>query len=143
MAAELLRLIYVSHAVRPLTTAELDLILLHGRRNNVRDGITGMLVYASGNFMQVLEGPPPAVEATFARISRDSRHQGIIEIERDLVEARSFAGWSMGFRRVESDGEIPAGFLPLFHNTFETAELPAKPGVALDMLRYFVNNQRG
>lgn len=142
MAAELLRLIYVSHAARRLTTRELDRILANARRNNLRDEITGMLVYVGGNFMQVLEGPPSAVDATFGRISRDERHGGIIVIERELVEARSFAGWSMGFQRVDSDGEMPEGFHLLLPDAFDAERLQAQPGVALDILRHFVLNQR-
>ena len=33
------------------------------------------MLYAGGHFIQTLEGPEEAVDATFARIQRDTRHR--------------------------------------------------------------------
>ncbi|MEP7187723.1 MAG: BLUF domain-containing protein, partial [Roseiflexaceae bacterium] len=57
---------YASVAVTPFTSAALQALLLTSRRNNMQLGITGMLLYKDGEFMQVLEGEQAAVQALYA-----------------------------------------------------------------------------
>jgi len=66
-------LVYVSSAVEPFSKTELVELLHVARANNERLGITGMLLYRDGNFMQVLEGEEPVVRDLYARIERDPR----------------------------------------------------------------------
>ena len=47
-------IVYVSSATRPFQEAELQDLLLKARENNARLGVTGMLLYIGGNFMQLL-----------------------------------------------------------------------------------------
>jgi len=70
------RLIYTSTSPKLLTGHDLENILSVSRRNNLRDGITGLLIYHEGSFLQVLEGPDAKIEASFERISSDPRHKG-------------------------------------------------------------------
>jgi hypothetical protein len=49
-------LVYASSAARPFTTLELQAFLEQARQKNARFGVTGMLLYKDGNFMQALEG---------------------------------------------------------------------------------------
>jgi hypothetical protein len=99
---DLLRLVYVSSATRLLSDAELTDLLRTTRRNNPVHDITGMLLYRSGNFLQVLEGPPDSVEATFARIRRDPRHHNLIVLSREPHARRAFPRWAMGFRHLKA-----------------------------------------
>lgn len=94
------QVVYVSSGCREYTGAELDEIAAIGSRNTATDGITGILLYYRGNFMQLIEGPPANVEATFKRISNDSRHTGILKLHDTLVDDRWFPDHSMGFRAV-------------------------------------------
>ncbi len=90
-------LIYASSAVRPFTTEDLHALLDASRTRNAADGITGMLLYKDGNFLQLLEGEQAAVERTFQRIQRDPRHRGSV-ILRDAHEPEPlYAEWAMGF----------------------------------------------
>jgi hypothetical protein len=66
-------LIYASSASSVFTAEDLQRLSEVSAENNQRDGITGALISKEGTFMQVLEGDPSAVLATFARISLDSR----------------------------------------------------------------------
>ncbi|MCA9738410.1 MAG: BLUF domain-containing protein, partial [Gemmatimonadetes bacterium] len=71
--------------------------LLEGARaTNTRLGVTGLLLFHEGSFIQVLEGPPDVVEALYARIETDPRHGGALVLSRGLVEERSFGEWRMG-----------------------------------------------
>lgn len=96
---EWVELVYVSSAKRLLDDAELVALLETSRANNSRDGISGMLVYHEGSFLQVLEGPVDAVEAAYRRIGIDDRHRNLIRLRRRVIERRSFPDWSMGFVR--------------------------------------------
>lgn len=70
-------------------------ILSISRRNNVRDGLTGALVCRRDIYLQLLEGPEAAVEATYMRIKRDDRHLAITRLASGPVEARLFPDWAM------------------------------------------------
>lgn len=94
---EFVELVYVSTAKNLLHDRELVDILESSRANNARDGIGGMLVYHDGSFLQILEGPPPAVDAAYIRIKGDPRHSNLIPLRRRTVVERSFGEWSMGF----------------------------------------------
>jgi hypothetical protein len=61
-------------------------------------GITGMLLYVEGGFMQVLEGEDEAVAAVYARICNDKRHWNT-QVLLDRHAPRAFRDWSMGFER--------------------------------------------
>lgn len=93
----MLQLIYASDAANPFSEIQLSLLLLGARTNNTRLGVTGMLLYQDGSFLQVLEGDEPILEALFQKIDRDERHVRIKTLLRREVEARQFGDWAMGF----------------------------------------------
>ena len=88
-------------------------ILSISRRNNVRDGMTGALVCRRDIYLQLLEGPEAAVEATYARIARDDRHLAIVRLVSEPVGARLFPDWAMlddpARSWLWSEAEIAAG----------------------------------
>nr|WP_310523817.1 BLUF domain-containing protein [Polymorphobacter sp.] len=91
---ELVQLVYRSQPFG-FDDAMLNGILLQARRNNARDGLTGALICRADLYLQLLEGPPAAVDATFARIARDNRHLTVTPINRTIVAARLFPEWTM------------------------------------------------
>jgi hypothetical protein len=101
MSNELYRLVYYS---RNLIAGSADDfaenvgdILAKSRVNNVRDKITGALLFNAGCFAQVLEGPLELVEAAFERIQQDARHSEVSLLALEPVAQRSFPNWAMGF----------------------------------------------
>ncbi len=88
---------YVSHSRTALDTKILSDILEVSRRNNDRDGITGVLMYHDELFFQILEGEDIVVKQCFNRISHDPRHSGIAATLEEPVGARSFPYWLMGY----------------------------------------------
>jgi hypothetical protein len=90
-------IVYVSTAVRLLTPPELDELLAQARQRNAAAGVSGLLLYNDGNFMQYIEGPPGPLQEIYGSIERDPRHRGIIELMNEPVATREFEGWSMGF----------------------------------------------
>ena len=100
----MIRLLYISTARQPIVPATLDDILRVSRRNNVRADVTGLLVVGGRRFLQALEGPDAAVEATFERIGRDPRHFAVVRLARDAVGTRQFGGWAMGVQEGRAPG---------------------------------------
>jgi len=92
----LVRLLYVSRAADTLTPAMIDNIVNQSRKNNPDAGITGLLCHSGNVFMQVLEGGRAAVNATYARILRDARHNDVQLLLYEEITERRFAGWTMG-----------------------------------------------
>jgi hypothetical protein len=95
-------LVYVSSATRPFSGEDLRVLLETCRKNNAELGVTGMLLYKDGNFMQALEGDEGAVRRLYERIAADPRHGGEITLQQGFAEGRQFSDWSMGFRDLDS-----------------------------------------
>jgi Sensors of blue-light using FAD len=92
----LVRLMYASRAVPAVDHEELVAILKKSKTNNTKDGVTGVLCFSEGIFLQVLEGGRSAVNRLYNRISQDARHTDVVLLNYDEVEERRFSGWSMG-----------------------------------------------
>ena len=97
------RLVYLSAAMPTLTQGDLEQILYVSRDNNKAAGITGLLLYGRGSFIQVLEGDAGDVDACYDRICRDTRHSALLPVVREPIKARSFGNWSMGYRALKGD----------------------------------------
>nr|WP_325264838.1 BLUF domain-containing protein [uncultured Rhizobium sp.] len=78
-------------------SSNVDEILAKSRVNNLRDEITGALLFNAGCFAQVLEGPLERVEAAFERIQQDERHGDVSLLAVDPISHRYFPNWAMGF----------------------------------------------
>jgi hypothetical protein len=135
--------VYVSAATRLMSDGELMSLLEVSRDRNGADGLTGMLLYKDGSFMQALEGEEGPLERTCGRILRDPRHSGLVFLRRGEIAARSFAGWAMGFRSVAA-GELEAvpGFARLGDETFASPRIVAKPHLAVRLLKTFHDSTR-
>jgi hypothetical protein len=92
----LVRLLYASRAVEPLTQDVIDDILSSSRKANQATGITGLLCHSGDIFMQVLEGGRDAVSALYNRIANDPRHHNVVVLHHEEITERRFAGWTMG-----------------------------------------------
>lgn len=92
----LVRLMYVSRAVPAVDQEELLAILRKSKANNPALGVTGVLCFSEGTFLQVLEGGRSAVNRLYNRIAGDSRHTQVELLSYEEIGERRFAGWSMG-----------------------------------------------
>ena len=92
----LVRLMYASRAVAAMNQEELHAILRKSKGNNPAAGITGVLCFSGGIFLQVLEGGRAAVNRLYNRIVADPRHTDMELLLYEEIGERRFAGWSMG-----------------------------------------------
>ncbi|MEZ4333782.1 MAG: BLUF domain-containing protein [Myxococcota bacterium] len=119
----LIQCIYMSAAARPFDSEALTTLLARARARNAEAGLTGMLLYADGSFIQVLEGPEEAVDALYRRIEADPRHVEMTKLIREPIPERCFEDWSMGFLQATRDeiARIPGlnDFLRVTHASVE------------------------
>jgi len=76
---------------------QLEHLLNKCRQNNGSAGVTGMLLYKHGNFMQCLEGPKDADQTLEAKIRSDQGNRGmIVLLNEDDVHLNSENGrWDL------------------------------------------------
>ena len=90
-------LIYASTARQLFGREDLVKLLAQSRDANLEYGITGMLLYKAGNFMQCIEGADKAIGRLYQNICNDNRHHHVITLMDETIEAREFAAWQMAF----------------------------------------------
>lgn len=136
------QLVYVSTAVREFGDAELSMILDASVRHNRQNGVTGILLYARGCFLQVLEGEAAALDEVMARISGDMRHHGLFVLDRTAIARRDFGEWHMSFHRPSEAALASAAFLPLFSGLPDQAlKHGGSPGIVA-VIKGFITDSR-
>jgi len=99
-------LVYVSSAVRLLSLEEISYLLKRARERNKEYGITGVLLYIGGNFMQYIEGPKDNLDIIYKIIREDDQHTGIILVSREAIADRQFGDWSMAYQTKDVEGYV-------------------------------------
>jgi hypothetical protein len=135
-------ILYVSSATQKnMSDDELEHLYRVAHRRNQECGITGVLLYSNGNFIQYIEGPSENLHKVYISIKRDKRHTGLIEIMNEPINDREFPDWSLASRKE---------FFQTFSNPKQYAELliddesarPTKRSAVCDMLHSFWNQTR-
>jgi hypothetical protein len=104
------RLIYRSHSLLPNGGKDengLLEILKQARIRNALKGITGALMLYDDWFAQVLEGPQAAVEALYAKIKADTRHDAVRVSEAGQVPKPLFGKWAMAVVAEHHQPDMP------------------------------------
>ncbi len=91
----LVRLLYASRAVDGQPSV-IESILAQSRQFNPSTGITGILVYGGGIFLQAIEGVREAVSDLYGHIQKDARHKQVVWLRYEEISERRFGGWTMG-----------------------------------------------
>ena len=131
----MIRLVYASTASHLWTEHELTALLVQARASNARSGVTGMLLYKDGAFLQVLEGETESVHEIFRRIEADRRHNGVQVLLEETIEQRDFPDWSMGFEKLEgSKLDELDGYAGVFEKDADTPKFFAN----LELIRNFL-----
>lgn len=81
--------------VAPWPSTMLDIVRAT-EHNNSASGTTGMLVFSNTGYLQLLEAPAAALDATWARIAADTRHRVSWQV-RGESQARRFPGLPLGY----------------------------------------------
>lgn len=139
----MIQLIYASSATQLLSAQELIAILDKARQKNTLLGVTGMLLYKNGNFLQVLEGEATVVKPLYAIIEADPRHYDVQMIAERSVEARYFEKWSMAFTNLDGiDPESIPNYSQFLNEPFTPHHFSQTPSLAHVFLDIFKENMR-
>jgi len=115
--------VYLSAGTRRFSVPDLEQILTKARETNSKLGISGMLLFKGGNFLQVLEGDRGKVMTLFDKIAQDPRHNRITVLFKGVSAQRDFPDWSMGFYDLDSpDTAKITGFSPFLRTTLTTSD---------------------
>lgn len=136
-STELIEICYVSRARVRFAQDDLLALLETARNNNSKQHISGLLLYDDfGTFIQAIEGKRSRIEALYAKIKADSRHENVNLLSKKVVNQRSFSNWHMGFRSLDNElkSKVP-GFteytdVSVFANALS-------PSFGMEMLDYF------
>jgi hypothetical protein len=137
------RIIYCSQATSDVSPQELVELLELSRDNNQAAGLSGMLLYCSQSFLQVLEGDDDALVATYARILADDRHANLRMLMNAEVAAPMFPDWTMGFEHVDDEelADDLDGFTPATEYPLVNPDLITNAGVAMTLLNLYAKNK--
>ena len=114
------QLVYESEEAQSMPESDLRKLLQSARAKNDELGVTGLLLYAQGRFLQVLEGPESAVRRLYATIRKDPRHTNVETLLTTSAAERTFPDWEMGLER-------PGAFVNLecLSSFLQAGELPS------------------
>ena len=131
-------LVYSSRAVTPFTDTELLELLHKARARNEVLGITGLLLYKQGEFMQAMEGAESSVLSLYRLICKDPRHHQVITLLSSPASERLFPDWSMGFQNLgEADISSVSGYNPTPNLPLSDERFPWKTSVTMRLLAGF------
>ena len=92
---------YYSQSVGPMDHAELQELLQRARDSNRRQDISGIPIYNSGCFLQLIEGEMEKVDLLYDKIFTDPRHRDVQLIFRQFSAERIFKkNWYMLNRNI-------------------------------------------
>ncbi len=98
-------LVYQSQAVAPMSEPELQRLISNSQARNRKEGVTGLLIYDQGRFLQWLEGPTEGLGRVWQSISGDPRHTGVSVLGESTVPVRFFGANAMALGKRRADGE--------------------------------------
>ncbi len=123
----LVRLLYVSQPVGPVTTTITTLILEKSKSHNKKENITGILCQGSGLWMQVLEGERSPVNALYSRIMSDRNHRNVELLSMEEITTRRFGEWSMALVYLSKDDPL----VKMSHPEFDPYSASAKDATSI------------
>lgn len=135
----LISLIYGSTATNDMTDHDLLELLNTSEANNSSLGVTGMLLYRDGNFLQVLEGEEEVVNSLYQRIATDPRHRSVMTIFKRSIPKREFADWRMGFVNISNlnSEDLPSGYSNFLEQPIDANTFADRPSYAYTFMKHF------
>lgn len=85
---------------------EIKKILNKARVFNSSQAISGILLFRSEIFIQLLEGDKEKVKALYEKIKQDPRHSNVTDIAVIEGGTRIFTDWDMAYKEVNDDFNI-------------------------------------
>ena len=135
---QLLAISYRSKASRDLSPQELDAILTSARAFNADCGVTGVLFYSLGEFMQYIEGSHAAINQVYQRILDAGAHHDVVQLYMGEIASRQFDTWHMGFCQVP-ESALQEIYNAQWHAAMPVTRSTAAPVPGINPVVYFWN----
>lgn len=116
------QIVYWSEAAAPMDEDAVGELLRSARAKNERLGITGVLLYKAGTFLQLLEGDEDTVRTLYATIEADPRHRAVETLFTARGQDRLFPDWTMGVEHLD-DADV-ADDDPAVTSFLDSGQLP-------------------
>jgi len=123
----LVRLLYVSQPIGPITTTMTTSILEKSSVYNKVQNITGVLCQGSGLWMQALEGERHQVNVLYSRIMASRHHHNIELLSMEEITHRQFGQWSMALVHLYKDSPM----VRIAHPEFDPYTATSKEAVSM------------
>ena len=131
------QLVYSSSATQEFWPDDIFALVEKSRSKNAPRGLTGMLLFHEGRFLQLLEGPEEAVRECFQMVQRDPRHETVAILHTGFSEARDFPEWTMGFEQPGDAWNLPSEWSSIMENGFKGDAAAEDPSAIKDLLLSF------
>jgi hypothetical protein len=102
----LYHLVYTSTAKEEFSRANALTLLIRFRKNNLKNGITGFLLYYDLGFIQYLEGPEKNVLELYQKITQDPLHYNLEIFSQGPIRERVFECWDLEFRPLKKQDMV-------------------------------------
>lgn len=139
MTEPLYQLVYTSQTKIKCDPDTLAAIAQEASTKNEQLGVTGVLLYGGGWFIQLLEGDNKTIQDLAKRIKCDPRHLNYRTVHHQPASSRLFPNWSMGhlcLHPMAPDASNPSGIGDESTSTDPTrADKKATP---IEYLRSFI-----
>lgn len=90
-------IIYKSEAVPNFSMEAIEEMLFKAKRFNSENRITGFILFANRQFVQLIEGEEKTINQLYKKIQEDIRHQNVAILLNKENDRRIFPDWFMSF----------------------------------------------
>ncbi len=130
--------IYLSKATEGTNAEIMNEIVAKSKENNLNAGISGILFYKNGWYLQYLEGPGENIQVLMSSIKTDSGNSEVSEVLSGISRDKLFSG-SMEFVNLDSISEQDTALHGLKSAEINFPELKKDPSVLLEFIRHFAD----
>lgn len=113
-------LVYTSEYTGAAEQLDADIadILYAARRNNARNGITGVLFHHNRRFLQFIEGPEHSVQVLLDKIGKDPRHRSVELLFDEVISGRGFSNWAMDSFNLQAGQTLDSDLLRMIRDAY-------------------------
>ncbi|NUM69251.1 MAG: BLUF domain-containing protein [Ignavibacteriaceae bacterium] len=128
--------VYLSKASEGTDTAAIKSIVEKSKENNLNSGISGILFYKDGYYMQYLEGSREAVDSLMTAIKSDTRNTEVKEVLSGVSRDKLFSG-SMEFIDLENISGQESALHGVKAEEISLTGLTQDTALVMDIIRHF------
>ena len=112
--------VYISKLNKLMQNAEevVSDIVQNAKKKNQALGITGVLLYENGHFLQALEGDEKVVNELYNIINKDTRHSDVSKLIDETIDSRAFPDWSLDTFFIDSPDLVNKETISHLHKVY-------------------------